>query len=71
LTQSQSFLARDFLDADIADADATLRKEHYGVLGSSDYRKNMMLATFSLDDKFGVATHKTVIKSQEGDSSTT
>ena len=66
--KSKFVLEEDILDADIADADVTLRKEHYGVPGSSDYRKNMMLATSPLSDKFGVASHKIIVKSQDGDS---
>ena len=34
-------LSEDILDAYIADADITLRKKHYGVSWSSDYRNNM------------------------------
>ena len=32
------------MDAGIAGADGTLRKDRYRVLGSSDYRKNLMFA---------------------------
>ena len=39
--------------------------------GSSDYRKKVVLATSPLDDRLGVASHKIVVKCQEGDSSTT
>ena len=66
--KSKSVLPEDVFDADIADADITLRKEHYGVPGSSDYRNNMVLETSSLADKFGVASRKIIIKSQDGDS---
>jgi hypothetical protein len=45
-------------DADMLDADVTLRKEDYGEPGTSDYRKNMLMATMSLSEKFGVAKHK-------------
>jgi hypothetical protein len=55
------------LDVDITDADVTLRKEHYGVPGSSDYRKNMMSANSPLSDKFRVASHKFIVKGQDGD----
>ena len=34
--KSKFVLEEDILDVDIADADVTLRKEHYGVPGSSD-----------------------------------
>ena len=37
--RSKFVLEEDILDVDIADADVTLWKEHYGVPGSSDYRK--------------------------------
>ena len=66
--RSKCVLADDVLDIDITDADVTLRKEHYGVPGSSDYRKNMMLATSPLSDKCGVASHKIIVKSQDGGS---
>jgi hypothetical protein len=45
-------------DADMLDVDVTLRKEDYGEPGTSDYRKNMLMATMSLSEKFGVAKHK-------------
>ena len=35
-------------DADMLDVDVTLRKEDYGEPGTSDYRKNMLMATKSL-----------------------
>ena len=68
--RSKFVLEEDILDVDIADSDVTLRKEHYGVPGSSDYRKNMVLVTSPLDDKFGVASHKVIVKSQDGDVNT-
>ena len=66
--RSKFVLEEDILDVDITDADVTLLKEHDGVPGSSDYRKNTMLATSLLSDKFGVASHKIIVKSQDGDS---
>ena len=66
--RSKFVLSEEIFDADIADADITLWKEHSGVPGSSDYRKNMVLATSLLTDKFGVASHKIIVKSQYGDS---
>lgn len=54
-------------DADMLDVDVTLRKEDYGEPGTSDYRKNMLMATTSLSEKFGVAKHKLVTHAQEGD----
>ena len=66
--KSKFVLLEDILDADIADADITLQKEHYGVPGLSYYRKTMALATSPLADKFGVVSHKIIVKSQDGDS---
>jgi hypothetical protein len=54
-------------DADMLDVDVTLRKEDYREPGTSDYRKNMLMATTSLSEKFGVAKHKLVTHAQEGD----
>ena len=61
-------LSEDILDAYIANADITLRKKHYGVSGSSDYRMNMMLVTSPLSDSLRVVSHKIIVKSQDGDS---
>jgi hypothetical protein len=44
----------DILDADIADADVTLKREHYGLPVSSDHRKNITMETSPLEDKFGL-----------------
>ena len=44
-----------------------LRKEDYGVLGSSNYRKNMEAATYGLTQKFGVARHKLTSTADQGD----
>ena len=66
--RSKFVLSEDILDADIADAYITLQKEHYGVPGLSYYRKTMALATSPLADKFGVVSHKIIVKSQDGDS---
>jgi hypothetical protein len=49
------------------DVDVALRKEDYGVPGSSDYRKNMASATEGLRDKFGVPKHKVTTAGEEGD----
>ena len=65
--KSKFVLPEDLLDASITNADITLQKEHYGVPGLSDYRKNIVLATSPLSDKFGVASHKIIVKSQDGD----
>ena len=45
----------------------TLRKEEFGVLGSSDYSKNMSRATAGLPENFRVAWHKIVSGGEEGD----
>lgn len=57
----------DVPDADMLDVDVALRKEDYGVPGSSDYRKNMASATEGLRDKFGVPKHKVTTAGEEGD----
>lgn len=57
-------------DGDMLAIDVTLKKEDYGLPGSSDYRKNMAMATAGLSDKFGVARHKIVSGGEEdGDQS--
>ena len=63
--RSKFVLSEDTFDADIADAGTTPWKEHYRVPGSSDHRKNMVLVTSPLADKFGVASHKIIVESQE------
>ncbi len=47
----------------------SLKKEDYGELGSSDYRKNRAMATALLAEKFGVARHKILTEAKEGDQS--
>ena len=66
--KSKFVLLEGILDADITGANVTLQKEHYGVPGSSDYGKNMVLATSPSADNFGVTSHKIIVKSQDGDS---
>ena len=57
-------------DGDMLTIDVTLKKEDYGAPGSSDYRKNMAMATVGLSEKFGVARHKIVAGGEEdGDQS--
>ena len=68
--RSKFVLSEDILDANIANANIVLWKEHYGVPGLSDYRKTMALATSPLADRFGVAYEKIIEKSKDGDSST-
>ena len=66
--QSSKFVrTMDVPDADMLDVDVALRKEDYGVPGSSDYRKNMASATEGLRDKFCVPKHKVTTAGKEGD----
>lgn len=58
----------DVPDADMLDVDVVLRKEDYGAPGSSDYRKNMAVATAALGEKFGVARHKVTHRTGEAES---
>lgn len=59
----------DLADEFMLDIEVSLKKEDYGVLGSSDYRKNRAMATAALSDKFGVARHKILTDAEEGDQS--
>jgi hypothetical protein len=64
--QSSKFVRMaDVPDADMLDVDVALQKDNYGTPGSSDYMKNMALATDPLREKFGVATHKIVTSGEE------
>lgn len=54
-------------DSDMLETQVTLAKANYGEPGSSDFRKNMALATAALHDKFGVAKHKVLTDIEEGD----
>jgi hypothetical protein len=45
----------------------TLPKAAYGKPGSSNFRKNMLMATYPLSEKFGVAKHKVITDIEEGD----
>lgn len=66
--QTSKFVrATDVPDVDMLDADVALKKENYGAPGSSDFRKNMLMATSALPEKFGVARHKIVNSGEEGD----
>ena len=68
LGQLQKFVRDEAVpDSDMLNIDVTLRKEDYGAPGSSDYRKNMAMATAALSEKFGVARHKIVVGGEEGD----
>ena len=56
--QSSKFVRTvDVPDSAMLNVDVTLKKDDYGLPGSSDYRKNMAMATAPLSDKFGVARH--------------
>ena len=69
-TQMRKFVRVDPVpDGDMLTIDVTLKKEDYGVPGSSDFRKNMAMATAGLSEKFGVARHKIVAGGEEGDQS--
>ena len=59
----------DILDTEIADTNFTLQKEHYRTPGSRDYLKNIAMANSPFAKRFGLASHKIVIKSQDGDTS--
>lgn len=48
------------------DVKVALRKENYGEPGLMDYCKNMAVATASLSEKFGVASHKSIANAEEG-----
>jgi hypothetical protein len=54
-------------DGDLLTVNVTLQKEDYGKPRPSDYRKNMMMATASHPEKFGVARHKIVSDGDERD----
>ena len=62
-------LTYDVPDEDMLDLEVSLKKEDYGLPGSSDYRKNRAMATAALSEKFGVARHKILAAAEEGDQS--
>lgn len=47
----------DVPDNEMLEGQVVLRREDYGEPGSSEYRKNMQMATYALAEKFGVAKH--------------
>ena len=57
----------DVPDSDLLETQVTLSKANYGQPGSSDYRKNMLMATAGLSEKFGVAKHKVISDTKAGD----
>jgi hypothetical protein len=61
--------ATDLPDDELLTIQVSLKKEDYGELGSSDYRKNRAMATQPLAEKFGVARHKLVTDAEDGDQS--
>ena len=68
--QHSKFVLKDDLpDELMLDIEVTLKKEDYGEVGSSDYRKNRAMATAALSKKFGVARHKILANAEEGDQS--
>ena len=66
---SKFVLDEDVPDEDMLDVEVALKKEDYGAVGSSDYRKNRAMATAPLSEKFGVARHKVLASAEEGDQS--
>ena len=68
LSQMRKFVRAEAVpDEDTFNIDVMLKKEDYDEPGSLDYRKNMAMATAGLAAKFGVAHHKIVAGSEEGD----
>jgi hypothetical protein len=57
----------DVPDSLLLETQVSLSKAAYGKPGSSDYRKNKLMATASLSEKFGVARHKVTTDVEEGD----
>eukprot|EP00956_Cyclotella_meneghiniana_P025569 scaffold53544_cov39-Cyclotella_meneghiniana.AAC.4 len=64
--QKSKFVRTTDNDVFATNIQVALRKEDYGEPGSSEYRKNMALATYPLAEKFGVARHKIVTAAEEG-----
>ena len=68
--KSKFVLTADVPDVDMMDIDVMLRKEDYGVPGTTEFCKNMQMVTAPLSKKFGVAKHKIMSgASQDGDQS--
>jgi hypothetical protein len=57
----------DVPDSALLETQVSLSKAAYGKPGSSDYRKNKLMATAPLSEKFGVARHKVTTDVEEGD----
>ena len=67
MVQMRKFVCTNpVLDGDMLLINVALRKEDYGVPGSSDYQKNMAMAMDRLSEKFGVTHHKIVAGTEEG-----
>ena len=60
-------LQQDIPDEQIDDQDIILKKENYGTPGTTEWRKNMAMATEPLKEPFGVAQHKVVHRVEDGD----
>ena len=60
-------LQQDIPDEFIDDQDIILKKENYGTPGTTEWRKNMVMATEPLQEPFGVAQHKVVHRVEDGD----
>jgi hypothetical protein len=68
LAQAAKFVRNDdVLDSEMLEGQVILRREDYGEPGSSEYRKNMQMATHALAEKFGVAKHKIIAGAEDGD----
>jgi hypothetical protein len=57
----------DVPDSEMLEGQVVLRREDYGEPGSTEYRKNMQMATHALAEKFGVAKHKIIAGAEDGD----
>jgi hypothetical protein len=57
----------DVPDSEMREGQVVLRREDYGEPGSTEYRKNMQMATYPLAEKFGVAKHKIIAGAEDGD----
>eukprot|EP00956_Cyclotella_meneghiniana_P009509 scaffold13164_cov56-Cyclotella_meneghiniana.AAC.1 len=57
----------DVPDSEMLEGQVVLRREDYSEPGSSEYRKNMQMATHPLTEKFGVAKHKIIANAEDGD----
>jgi hypothetical protein len=66
--QAAKFVREDDVpDHEMLEGQVVLRREDYGEPGSTEYRKNMQMATDALAEKFGVAKHKIIAGAEDGD----